>query len=71
MTTPLPRQRRTLGRSGLEVSPIGLGCSGFWGHRRFPEADAARVVAHALERGMHPPSTTFASTLKRWTQRAI
>lgn len=53
MATPLPQQRRTLGRSGLQVSPIGLGCSGFWGHRRFPEADAARVVAHALERGVN------------------
>lgn len=26
---PLARQRRVLGRTGLAVSPIGLGCSGF------------------------------------------
>ena len=52
-TTPLAQQRRTLGRTGLQVSPVGLGCSGFWGHRRFDEADAARVVAHALERGLN------------------
>lgn len=50
---PLPQQRRALGRTGLQVSPVGLGCSGFWGHRRFPESDAARVVAHALERGVN------------------
>ena len=50
---PLPQQRRTLGRTGLQVSPVGLGCSGFWGHRRFPEHEAARVVAHALERGVN------------------
>jgi len=49
----LPHQRRVLGRSGIEVSPVGLGCSGFWGHRRFPEADAARVVAQALESGVN------------------
>ena len=28
---PLAHQRRTLGRTGLAVSPVGLGCSGFWG----------------------------------------
>ena len=50
---PLPQQRRPLGRTGLQVSPVGLGCSGFWGHRRFPEQEAARVVAHALERGVN------------------
>ena len=50
---PLPQQRRPLGRTGLQVSPVGLGCSGFWGHRRFPEDAAARVVAHALERGVN------------------
>ena len=53
MTLPLPQQRRTLGRTGMQVSPIGLGCSGFWGHRRFPEARAAQVVEHALERGVN------------------
>jgi len=50
---PLPQQRRTLGRTGLQVSPVGLGCSGFWGHRRMPEADAARVVEQALEHGVN------------------
>ncbi|MDR2960397.1 MAG: aldo/keto reductase [Stenotrophomonas sp.] len=49
----LARQRRVLGRTGLAVSPVGLGCSGFWGHRRFPEASAAAVVAHALAHGVN------------------
>lgn len=53
MSSDLPRQRRPLGRTGLQVSPVGLGCSGFWGHRRFAESDAARVVTHALERGVN------------------
>lgn len=50
---PLARQRRTLGRTGLLVSPIGLGCSGFWGHRRFAEDAAAAVVERALEGGVN------------------
>ncbi|WP_313203985.1 aldo/keto reductase [Stenotrophomonas sp.] len=50
---PLARQRRLLGRTGLQVSPIGLGCSGFWGHRRFAESDAAAVVEHALAQGVN------------------
>mgnify|MGYP000858941731 CR=1 FL=1 len=50
---PLAHQRRTLGRTGLAVSPVGLGCSGFWGHRRFPEQSAAHVVEHALARGVN------------------
>lgn len=44
---------RVLGRTGLRVSQISLGCSGFWGHRRFPEAEAERVVRRALERGVN------------------
>ncbi|MET3147813.1 UNVERIFIED_ORG: aryl-alcohol dehydrogenase-like predicted oxidoreductase [Xanthomonas axonopodis] len=50
---PLGQQRRTLGRTKLLVSPIGLGCSGFWGHRRFDEGAAARVVEHALAQGVN------------------
>ncbi|MEG2805507.1 aldo/keto reductase [Stenotrophomonas sp.] len=45
--------RRPLGDSGLWVSQIALGCSGFWGHRRFAEAEAERIVRHALERGVN------------------
>jgi len=50
---PLAQQRRTLGRTGLAVSPVGLGCSGFWGHRRFPEQSAAHVVEQALAQGVN------------------
>ncbi|WP_312238285.1 aldo/keto reductase [Stenotrophomonas sp.] len=50
-TFPLPR--RPLGRSGLQVSQIALGCSGFWGNRRFAEAEAERIVRRALERGVN------------------
>lgn len=45
--------RRQLGRTGLVVSHIGLGCSGFWGNHRFPEADAEKIVRRALERGVN------------------
>ncbi|HCV95825.1 MAG TPA: oxidoreductase [Stenotrophomonas sp.] len=44
---------RPLGRSGLQVSQIALGCSGFWGNRRFAEAQAERIVRRALERGVN------------------
>ena len=50
---PLARQRRPLGRAGLSVSPVGLGCSGFWGHRRFAEHAAAAIVEHALAQGVN------------------
>lgn len=41
---------RQLGRTDISVSEIGLGCSGFWGDRRFPDARAIDIVveAHAL-----------------------
>ncbi|MEN0038541.1 MAG: aldo/keto reductase [Cellvibrio sp.] len=45
--------RRQLGRTGLAVSHIGLGCSGFWGNRRFPEVEAEKIVRRALERGVN------------------
>lgn len=53
MATPSPLPRRPLGRSGLQVSQIALGCSGFWGNRRFAEAEAERIVRRALERGVN------------------
>lgn len=49
----LARQRRVLGRTGLSVSPVGLGCSGFWGHPRFAEQAAASIVGHALAQGVN------------------
>jgi aryl-alcohol dehydrogenase-like predicted oxidoreductase len=44
---------RHLGRTGLAVSHIGLGCSGFWGNRRFSEVAAEKIVRYALERGVN------------------
>jgi aryl-alcohol dehydrogenase-like predicted oxidoreductase len=37
----------------IAVSEIGLGCSGFWGNRRFPDAQAIRVVHEAFALGIN------------------
>ncbi|MCF7752057.1 aldo/keto reductase [Bacillus subtilis subsp. subtilis] len=52
MPPDAPIPQRPLGRSGLQVSQIALGCSGFWGNRRFAEDQAERIVRRALERGV-------------------
>ena len=49
----MARYRVQRGGKELQVSPIGLGCSGFWGHRRFAEGAAAAVVEHALAQGVN------------------
>lgn len=46
-------QHRTLGRSGISVSEISLGCSGFWGNRRFSEREAMRIVHQAFDLGIN------------------
>jgi 1-deoxyxylulose-5-phosphate synthase len=43
---------RLLGRTGLRVSEIGLGCASFWGKRIFSETDAIRLVHAAAEHGI-------------------
>jgi aryl-alcohol dehydrogenase-like predicted oxidoreductase len=43
---------RLLGRTGLRVSEIGLGCASFWGKRIFNESDAIRLVHTATEQGV-------------------
>ena len=43
---------RRLGRTGLRVSEIGLGCASFWGKRIFSETDAIRLVHTAADRGV-------------------
>jgi aryl-alcohol dehydrogenase-like predicted oxidoreductase len=43
---------RFLGRTGLRVSEIGLGCASFWGKRIFNEAAAIRLVHTAAEHGV-------------------
>jgi aryl-alcohol dehydrogenase-like predicted oxidoreductase len=35
------------------VSEIGFGCSGFWGDKRFPEANAIRLVHQAFDLGIN------------------
>lgn len=44
---------RQLGRSGLQVSEISVGCSGYWGQAAFAEAEAANVIHQAVERGVN------------------
>jgi aryl-alcohol dehydrogenase-like predicted oxidoreductase len=43
---------RRLGRTGLRVSEIGLGCASFWGKQIFDEAQAIRLVHAAVEHGV-------------------
>ncbi|TXH59671.1 MAG: aldo/keto reductase [Burkholderiaceae bacterium] len=44
---------RQLGRSGLEVSVVSIGCSGYWGQAAFAEAKAEAVIHEAVERGVN------------------
>jgi aryl-alcohol dehydrogenase-like predicted oxidoreductase len=46
-------QYRPLGRSGIQVSAISLGCSGYWGKATFPEAKAEAVIREAFDRGVN------------------
>lgn len=43
---------RRLGRTGLRVSEIGLGCASFWGKTIFSESDAVRLVHTAAAQGV-------------------
>jgi aryl-alcohol dehydrogenase-like predicted oxidoreductase len=43
---------RPLGRTGLLVSEIGLGCASFWGKKLFNENDAIQLVHAAAARGV-------------------
>lgn len=45
-------QYRVLGRTGLRISEIGLGCASFWGMRRFDETEAVRLVHAAIDHGV-------------------
>lgn len=43
---------RRLGRTGLRISEIGLGCASFWGKKIFSEKDAVRLVHTAATHGV-------------------
>jgi aryl-alcohol dehydrogenase-like predicted oxidoreductase len=43
---------RRLGKTGLIVSELGLGCASYWGKTIFSEADAVRLVHAAVDRGV-------------------
>jgi aryl-alcohol dehydrogenase-like predicted oxidoreductase len=43
---------RPLGRTGLQVSEIGLGCASWWGKPAFQERDAVALVHAALDHGV-------------------
>ena len=45
-------QYRTLGKTGLRISEIGLGCASFWGKQVFDETEAIRIVHAAADRGV-------------------
>ena len=44
---------RKLGRTNIQVSEIGLGCSGFWGDKFFSEAKAQAVIHGAIDQGIN------------------
>ena len=44
---------RQLGNSGLTVSEIGLGCSGYWGKKQFDQSIAIKIVHEAFDRGVN------------------
>ena len=46
-------RRRPLGKTGLEVSELGFGCSSFWAKTVFPEHQALGLVHAAIERGVN------------------
>ena len=43
---------RPLGRTGMTVSELGLGCASYWGRPAFDEAMAIRLVHEAIDRGV-------------------
>jgi len=43
---------RPLGRTGLRVSEIGLGCASYWGKRIFSDTEAVRLVHVAVGEGV-------------------
>lgn len=47
-------EKRKLGRQGLEVSAVGLGCMGMsWAYGKADDSESIRVLHHALEIGVN------------------
>lgn len=46
-------KRNTLGRTGLQVSELGFGCSSFWAKSAFPERRAVELVRTAIDLGIN------------------
>lgn len=44
---------RKLGRTDLTVSEISIGCSGYWGNKRFSDNVATTVINEAFHRGVN------------------
>jgi len=44
---------RKLGNTDLKVSEIAVGCSGYWGNRRFPDTKAESIIYEAFEKGVN------------------
>jgi len=44
---------RKLGKTDLEVSEIAVGCSGYWGNKKFPEKKAEAIILEAFEKGVN------------------
>ena len=44
---------RRLGNTDLNVSEISVGCSAYWGDRKFPERKAAEIINEAFDRGVN------------------
>jgi 1-deoxyxylulose-5-phosphate synthase len=66
-------ERRQLGKSALQVSPVGLGCVTFG--REIDEATAFTVMDWALERGINLFDTAEAygggRSLGSWASREL
>jgi 1-deoxyxylulose-5-phosphate synthase len=44
---------RFLGRTGLRVSKVGFGCTGFWARSLFPESSAIALLEKAIDSGIN------------------
>ena len=44
---------RKLGNTDLSVSEIAIGCSAYWGDKKYPEKKAAEIINEAFNRGVN------------------